>query len=266
MFAKGLWKDEFYIQAYELSHSGLKVYQIAAALGISLNTFKIWMTKRPTLRYAIKRAKEMRHDNSPTFADYVYKQLSPEVKEFWDMIEEAEKKHHKKDRVNAIVKQLPKRHQQRLFVHALIYANWDHSEALRMVGISKKDLDLWMERDKAFADLIDEMTWHRKNYMESHLMKLVSAGNPHAVVFVNKCLNRDRGYVDKQVVEHTGQVNHAHAHINVEELDLPLAVRRQVLDAVRKQKSLTDQTDHDDLDETLREIQAPEKEDAEVYA
>jgi hypothetical protein len=121
-----------------------------------------------------------------------------------------------------------------LFLFALVEGNWNPSAACGKVGISKQTLETWCRTDNGFADLMDEIVWHKKNWAESALMQLVDRGDSPATVFVNKTLNADRGYNVKQTVEHTGVVNHEHVVISVEELDLPLEIKRLVLEAYRR--------------------------------
>ena len=60
----------------------------------------------------------------------------------------------------------------------------------------------------------------------------------------NKTFNKDRGYNDKieLSVEGSVQHEHVHAHISVDELDLSLEVKREILQAIRLRNRQNDQT------------------------
>ncbi len=79
----------------------------------------------------------------------------------------------------------------------------------------------------------------KKDLFESALVGLVKQGEPSAVVFANKTLNRDRGYNDKVEVTHVLGEQHS-----VEDLQLSLEQRKEILAAIRdaQTKKLPDNT------------------------
>jgi len=126
-----------------------------------------------------------------------------------------------------------------LFLYGLTASKYNASKVCQKLCISKYTLDMWIAKDLEFARLIDEVQWHMKNFFESKLMQLVKAGNPVAVVMVNKTRNKDRGYGEKLEVEHTGNIGHNH-RINLEELNLPNSVMRVILDAMEAREKASD--------------------------
>ena len=87
-----------------------------------------------------------------------------------------------------------------------------------------------------FAKLIDELKWQQKNYYEQALVDLVAKGDAYAITFVNRTVNRDRGYGDKIEVEHSGTIQHNHT-IDLSKLNLSLSCRKEILAAVKAQES-----------------------------
>lgn len=135
------------------------------------------------------------------------------------------------DKIEALLRK-GKRARQHLFIHSWVMSNFNASEACRKVNISRATFQNWME-EANFRDLIDEVHFHKKNFVEGGLMSLIEQGDTSATIFANRTLNRDRGYNEKVEVEHTHQ--HSIATFNVEQvLDrVNAAAKREILQAIR---------------------------------
>lgn len=239
---KTKWKNRYYIDIYRFAAQGLTDEQIAQALAININTWIMWKKKRPSIRYALEQARDKESRRSvKSYMNYVYEQLPENLQELWLKIQAIEDEPNAIARIEKILEGGGKYARMQMFLHALVAYNFNPSRAMRAVNISKKTLDAWINMEPGFADLIDEMTQHKKNFAEEALFKLVAKGDPNAVIFVNRTLNKDRGYADnKLTIEHTGEVKHAHEHrhlIDLDKLELPFEVRKAILDAFRAQKA-----------------------------
>ena len=93
--------------------------------------------------------------------------------------------------------------------------------------------------------MIEEIEWHKCNFFEEALVDLVAMRNPGAVMFVNRTKNADRGYSEKIQVEHSGAIA---TSVSVDELELPMETRKELLRAVRASKVI-DVTDQKRLEE-----------------
>jgi hypothetical protein len=134
------------------------------------------------------------------------------------------------------------RAKQHLFIYALTQSMFNVSASMRKLGIARNTYEAWKTSDPEFAELVREIHWHKENFFESALIGRVASGDTAAIIHVAKTKLRDRGYNEKIEIEHTGSINHEHT-INVIDLDLPLDVRRTILEAVRAhQATLTDVT------------------------
>jgi hypothetical protein len=96
-----------------------------------------------------------------------------------------------------------------------------------------------VETDPEFAELVDEIHLHKKDFFESKLVELVQSGDSSATIFANKTMNRDRGYGDKTTIEHTGTVVVEQRVVQIGDLALPVDVRRAILGAVRAHLAAT---------------------------
>jgi len=235
---KIIWKTTNYVTAYEFARQGLSDARIAESMGISKVTLRKWRKNRPAFKEAIVRGRGIVNGKSEIteYHEYIFGKLPLHLQELWEEITWAEVELNPIKRVEALLVDHGKRARQHLFIHALVASNFNVSASCSKVNISRKTFEHWVTNEPDFAELMDEMTWHKKNYFESALIRLVARGDTSAILFVNRTQNRDRGYNDKQVVEHQGTINHNHTVIQVDKLDLPLDVRRTILEAVRAQR------------------------------
>jgi len=203
----------------------------ALALEIDPKALRQRLHKDPNLQLAKQIADEQRKTlaDGMDFGGYVMERLSPESRKVWDDIQFWEDNFTK---VEAILDGKAKRIRQELFIHALVTNCFDVSTALRVTGVSRGMLDKW-RNDIGFRQLLEDIHWHKKNFFETALIKLVQDGNPAAVMFVNKTINRDRGYQEKVEVQHTGTIS---TGVDIETLDLDLGTRKAILLAMRKKR------------------------------
>lgn len=232
------WSDDFYVLAYRLAKQGLPDYAIAQQLGVTHQHLLRWLKRKPSLANALAAARDVNSSSfQAEFRDYVYARLPDNLKEIWDELNRCERKGSGVARLEALLEKNGKRARQHLFMYALVNCNFNPSEACRRVNVSKQVLDGWIKNDPDFSELMDQIQWHKGNFFEEGLVKLVREGDTKAIVFANERFNKSRGYGNKVEVNHSGQVNHLHAHmIDLEGLELPSEIKMQILEAVRKQR------------------------------
>lgn len=231
--SKTLWKDSYYVRAYTLAKDGMNDGEIAAAIGVSISGWKLWKNDKPALRMALKQARtKPNSDEAETFMDYVYKRLSPKLREMWGKIIQLDKHRNGLELVEAVLAEGGIRARQHLFIHALVCGNFNKSEACRRVNITVATMREWIENDPQFPLLIDEIHWHKKNFFEGALTKLVRDGDTAATIFANKTFNKDWGYSEKHELEIKGEVQQT-VTVKMDELDLPIEVQKRLLEAMR---------------------------------
>ncbi len=233
------WKDEFYVQAHQLARQGLSDVNVARTLGVSRALFERWVREKPALSYALESARVK--DKGDQLNDYLYSRLDEELQDVWDRIEALEPKEvdcqevtrdkrRMRIKIDGEFSQMSDRLQQKLFLFAWATCSWSKSEALRKCGISASKVERWMT-DEKFSKLAEQMTEHKKDFMESALIELIRQREPSAVIFANKTMNRDRGYNDKVEVDVVGKVSH-----NVDELGLSLEQKLEILAKIREKQ------------------------------
>lgn len=245
---KSVWSNAFYLKGYQLACQGLTDYQIAQGLKITPTALRAWKKSNKIFRDGLN---EGRKGNSPksatsTFKDYVYGQLPDDLKEKWDQIGDFEKQKNGIRRVQALLANEGEDTLKHLFIHALCVLNFNPSKACKKVAIQYHTLQRWVVEDPDFQRLVDEVQFHKKNFVEDKLMELVRDKDPGIVWNVNKSLNKDRGYGDKVEIEHTGQVNHTVK----QELDISkfsFKLQKMILDEMNALQKVEDQRLLEDL-------------------
>lgn len=225
------WRPEFAFRIYDLYKTGLPMAHVAGALGVRPGTLSVWLEHEPAAALAKSEGLLLFESNSQTFQEYVFDQLPENLQLVWKALDGI------KDGgvigIEAALANTGKRGRQYLFMQALVANNFNASAACRMVNITKRTFDLWANEDPDFADLLANMKWHKANLFESKLIELVRAGDTSAVLFVNRTMNKDRGYGDKVEVEHT----HTHkVGVQIEDLEpfLDLEAKKAILEAIRR--------------------------------
>lgn len=244
---KTLWKDTYYVKAYQLAKSGFTNTKVAAGLGVTLTTLEKWISKKAALREALTDARSVDEAGAAaSFRDYVYQRLDPHLRDLWDTINRFEKEKNGILRIEALLEAKGKRTRQRLWLYALTNSNFNPSAACRKVNISRQTFEAWCG-DPDFQSLVDEIDWHKGNFFEAQLVRLVKSGDTHATIFANRTFNRDRGYNDKLEVE--GKIQHEHSY-TLDDLDLPADQLRSILDAITKKEQglLEHKDDKDTID------------------
>lgn len=246
---------------YDMVKAGANDSKIAGVLGIQRKTLYIWRRDREEVRQAYKEAKAKQVNNTTTFKDFVYNRLSKRLQLAWQELSACEREQNPHKRIEALFRRKGVRVRQQLFVHALVDSNFNPSLACRKVNISKSTLDDWVAKDPEFSDLLAEIDWHKGNYFEGKLIGLCEAGESSAILFANRTFNARRGYGNKTEVVHSGGVNNVHAMIDVDDLDLPLEVRKAMLRKLRERDTVMKALPagrNDDVEDAEYEVQEDE--------
>ena len=78
--------------------------------------------------------------------------------------------------------------------------------AAKMVGIERTTHYLWMREDKEYKEAVEDLQNVVLDFAESALYKMVENHNPAATLFLLKTKGKKRGYVERQEIEHTSDV------------------------------------------------------------
>lgn len=203
--------------------------KVAAAFGVVPSNIQDKIGRYPVLEKVIQIANKNR--SKGILKEYVLRNLSKPARKLWAHIQ---KNAQTIEELNNLFSGRPKFLRQELFVYAMLSSGFNASAAMRMVGVTKRQLDHWRE-DLRFLELLEEVHMHKKNFFESQMIGLVAEGHPGATIHVNKTINADRGYGDKMELKHSGEISGGD-QIKIEDLPLDLETKKKVLDALREYK------------------------------
>jgi hypothetical protein len=236
--SKAKWNEQFIVDAYRLAKSGMTESKMAKIFGCSDVSFAKWKQEHPGFAYALQQARsELSARDGRTFADYVLGTLPEELQDAWKEIMKLDDAKSGPQRVSALIDGFGKEARQQLWLYAMVHTNFSVSQSCRMLGIPRHLVELW-KTDPEFALMVDHLVQYKKDFFEQALADLVASGNTLATIFANKTLNKDRGYGSSVDVNVNGKVQHNHAHVvvSLEQLNLPLEIRLQILEHYRKMK------------------------------
>lgn len=230
--ARHAWKDENYVNIYELRKAGASKKEICDVLEVDKKTLEYWIECRPALAAVFEQTEPNKNGED----EFFYKQLNPEYQAIWDELKKVSKKISTWDRAKMMLDNAGEKARQRLFLHALCVTCFSVNQSMKMVGVSKSDLSKW-ERDPMFVKLAGQIEWHKKNFIDDAMLKLVARGVPAAVMFAAKTMNKDRGWQEKHIVEHTGEVAHTVKLADLLE-KMPLDQQLAILDTFKDMEEI----------------------------
>lgn len=241
---KTKYTEDIPFRVYDLAKQGHTPTEIAKQLGVDAETLKAWKLKYKEVQVALEKGKAEGRESVATvesFQGYVYRQLPPELKSYWDKLRAFEKMESGVERIEAMLQNAGLHVRKALFIHALICCSFNASRACRKVNIHVSTMKDWINTDPQFRELFEEIDWHKGNFFEECLINSVRRGDPASIIFANKTFNKDRGYDTKVTIENTGETKHTHS-ISIKELDIiPFEMRMKILNAIeekRKQQTL----------------------------
>ena len=93
------------------------------------------------------------------------------------------------------------------FLEALRAKFGNATEAAKAVGIAKQSAYNWRRDDPVFAAEWDEVNESLKDFAESKLMINISRGKEASIFFFLKCKAKDRGYIERVDINHSGRLS-----------------------------------------------------------
>lgn len=233
------WQWIYLVEAYRLVRAGANYHEICTQLKIAFRSWENWLAKIPELKEAIAMARREKEEDGQSLHDWVFQRMSPDLQKLWRDIARWDKEKNGVAKIELMLEDRGKKVRQQLFLHALCLCHFNHSEACRRVNISRFTLHEWINKDPDFAALVEEMEWHKGNFYETALIKLVKAGVPGAVIAANRSYNSARGYgkKDKLDVSLNGTVQQS-GILDLAELMpyLKHETRLEILDAIEKRE------------------------------
>lgn len=230
------FRTTYYVRIYKMANTGLKDKQIAAQLGVRFSTFRSWRKTDPAVRDALEQARALAPDGKAvdSLNNFVYQRLPRKLQPLWEAICEADEEPNGEKRLELLTKNCGRRAKQHLWLHALVVKHFNKNEACRVTNISKSTVDLWIQSDPEFMQLIDSIMEMKRDFIEGALMGLISQGDSAATIFAAKTLCKKMGYDPKVTVEVQGSMTHKHIDLNQLLDQMSIDTRKEIVKAFQQ--------------------------------
>jgi hypothetical protein len=93
------------------------------------------------------------------------------------------------------------------FLESLKLKFGNATEAAKAINISRQAAYLWRRDDPVFAEGWDEIVEGLKDFTESKLLINISRGKEASIFFFLKCRAKERGYIERVDVNHSGRLS-----------------------------------------------------------
>ncbi len=219
-------------RVYDYAKMGLKLQAIAQACRVNYATMQKWRRVYPELQVAYSDGKKASTRKAgDAYHKYVFQLLPKNLKKVWRRLKRYTSAHDRRERVELMFAKKGEAVRKHLFIHAMTVTNFNITKACKLLNVNKAMYDGWIDSDPEFIKLVDEMKFHQKNFYQSKLIEACESGETSAIIFANRTFNADIGYGNKLEVSHSGSIEHKHVY-DLEGLELPIAVLRQINDAI----------------------------------
>jgi len=93
------------------------------------------------------------------------------------------------------------------FLEALKAKFGNMTEACAAVNIARQTPYNWRRKDPVFAAGWDDVVESLKDFAESKLFQNIQAGKEASIFFFLKCRAKDRGYIERMDIYHSGRLS-----------------------------------------------------------
>ncbi len=94
---------------------------------------------------------------------------------------------------------------KRLMHEALKKSLGNVTIATEQVGIDRKSHYNWLENDEAYKEAVSEVKPRTDDFVENKLLTKIKNGDTTSIIFYLKTKAKDRGYTERQEIEHSGE-------------------------------------------------------------
>lgn len=85
--------------------------------------------------------------------------------------------------------------------------------ALNKLNLHRSTFYRWMQEDEEFAQQVKEIQDITLDFAEAQLFRQIKEGNTTATIFYLKTKGKERGYVEKQELQHSGELKEIRVEI-----------------------------------------------------
>ena len=99
---------------------------------------------------------------------------------------------------------MSRRYTAKEMIDAITEARGFVTEAAESLGCSRRTVYRYLDDYSTVAEALEDAREKRHDFVENKLMQAVDQGNITAIIFYLKTQCKDRGYVERTQVEHSG--------------------------------------------------------------
>jgi hypothetical protein len=92
------------------------------------------------------------------------------------------------------------------FIQTYVKKACNISETCKVVDINRDTYYRWRKNDEEFRKACESAEESLIDFAETQLMNNIKYGKETSLIFFLKCKAKKRGYIDKQEIEHSGDV------------------------------------------------------------
>ena len=94
---------------------------------------------------------------------------------------------------------------KKLMIDAMIKHHGIITPAAEEAGICRETHWKWCQADPVYKEKIEKIGEMKKDYIEKKFFELIDLKNDKAIIFAMKSLLKDRGYIDRQIIDFGGK-------------------------------------------------------------
>lgn len=106
---------------------------------------------------------------------------------------------------------------KKIMYDALFASFGNVSEAVKKANIGRATHYKWMNQDPEYKEAIEGLEDVTHDFVEHQLLKSINEGDKTSIIFYLKTKAKHRGYVERQEVQHGGEIGFRPVNIEVVE-------------------------------------------------
>lgn len=99
---------------------------------------------------------------------------------------------------------------------ALISTLGNITKSAEKAGIDRTSHYIWLDNDDNYRQAYESIDDYQVDFYETALHQLIKDKNPTAVIFALKCKGKKRGYIERQELDISGNMNYKSAEFDEE--------------------------------------------------
>jgi hypothetical protein len=92
------------------------------------------------------------------------------------------------------------------------------TSACKIVGVDRTTFYKYLNEDESFAEQVKDIQDIAIDFAESKLYEQIKDNNTTATIFYLKTKGKNRGYVERQEIEHSGEIKEVIVNVNRNEV------------------------------------------------